>query len=82
MTVKNKIGMVVPMITKRQRDTLRFIKRYTADNGYCPNYDEIMQGIGLKSKSGVNRLVLELEQRGFIRRLAGQSRAIEVVRMP
>ncbi|MDE2020427.1 MAG: hypothetical protein KGJ13_08835 [Patescibacteria group bacterium] len=70
------------MITKRQRDVLQFIKVYTHRNGYCPNYDEIMQGIGLKSKSGVNRLVLELEQRGFIRRLPGQSRAIEILRLP
>lgn len=74
--------MVVLMITKRQRDVLQFIRRYTSKNGYCPNYDEIMQGIGLKSKSGVNRLVLELEQRGFVRRLAGRSRAIEVVKVP
>lgn len=74
--------MFVLMITKRQRDVLRFIRSYTSENGYCPNYDEIMQGIGLKSKSGVNRLVLELEQRGFVRRLAGRSRAIEVVRIP
>lgn len=74
--------MVVPMITKRQRDLLRFVKRYTANNGYCPNYDEIMQGIGLKSKNGVWRLVNELEQRGFVRRLPNRARAIEVVRMP
>ena len=74
--------MFVLMITKRQHDVLRFIRSYTSENGYCPNYDEIMQGIGLKSKSGVNRLVLELEQRGFVRRLAGRSRAIEVVRIP
>lgn len=70
------------MITKRQRDVLRFVKKYTADNGYCPNYEEIMQGIGLKSKNGVWRIVTELEERGFIRRLPGQARAIEVIRMP
>jgi SOS-response transcriptional repressor LexA len=42
-----------------------------------PSFDEIAAGIGLKSKSGVHRLVCGLEQRGVIRRLRGKRRAIE-----
>jgi repressor LexA len=38
--------------------------------------------LGLKSKSGIHRLITGLEERGFIRRLAHRARAIEVMRLP
>lgn len=60
----------------------RFISTFYAKNRYCPSYEEISKGVGLKSKSGINRIILELEESGHIRRLAGHARAIEVVRMP
>ncbi|RME67685.1 MAG: transcriptional repressor LexA, partial [Alphaproteobacteria bacterium] len=37
---------------------------------------------GLKSKSGIHRLIMALEERGFIRRLAHRARALEVLRLP
>ena len=36
--------------------------------------------LGLRSKSGIHRLITGLEERGFIRRLANRARAIEVIR--
>ncbi|ELT90843.1 hypothetical protein CAPTEDRAFT_147765, partial [Capitella teleta] len=38
--------------------------------------------LGLKSKSGIHRLVNTLEERGFIRRIPQRARAIEVLRLP
>jgi repressor LexA len=38
--------------------------------------------LGLKSKSGVHRLINALEERGFIRRLANRARALEVLKLP
>jgi repressor LexA len=38
--------------------------------------------LGLKSKSGIHRLITGLEERGFIRRLAHKARALEVLRLP
>ena len=38
--------------------------------------------LGLKSKSGIHRLITGLEERGFIRRLPHRARALEVMRLP
>jgi repressor LexA len=38
--------------------------------------------LGLKSKSGIHRLVNALEERGFIHRMPHRARAIEVTRLP
>jgi SOS-response transcriptional repressor LexA len=53
-------------LTKRQRQTLKFITSYMDKNDYAPTYDEIRAELGIASKSGINRLVLALEQRGLI----------------
>lgn len=66
-------------LTRMQSRTLAFIKRYIAANGISPTYDEIAAELGLASKSGVNRLVTGLEQRGRVRKLAGRARGIEII---
>lgn len=66
------------MLTARQQQLLAFIDSCAV----APTYDEMRAGLGLKSKSGVHRLVDQIEERGFIRRLRGKARAIEVVRRP
>ena len=38
--------------------------------------------LDLRSKSGIHRLIMALEERGFIRRLANRARALEVLRLP
>jgi hypothetical protein len=38
--------------------------------------------LDLKSKSGIHRLIMALEERGFLRRLPNRARAIEILRMP
>jgi repressor LexA len=70
------------MITKRQRDLLRFISKFTEKRGYCPSYMEMQKGIGLRSKSGIHRMILGLEARRYIRRLPDMARAIEILRQP
>lgn len=71
------------MLTKRLRDCLQFIDAYQGrEGGVSPSFDEIGAGIGINHKSGVHRLVHELESRGFVRQIAGKRRAIEVLRRP
>ena len=70
------------MLTQKQYELLLFIHRRTAESGFSPSFDEMREALGLRSKSGVHRLVSALEERGFIRRLANKARAIEVVRLP
>ena len=65
------------MLTRKQHDLLHFIHQRLQRDGVPPSFDEMKDALGLRSKSGIHRLILALEERGFIRRLAhrrGQSR--------
>jgi repressor LexA len=66
-------------LTHKQRDCLSFIQSYTDEHGASPSFEEMKAGLGLKSKSGVHRLLDALEERGHIRRMPWRARAIEVV---
>lgn len=66
-------------LTAKQAECLAFIDQHIKATGSAPSFDEIMAAIGLKSKSGVHRIIQGLELRGHIRRLPGRSRAIEIV---
>ena len=70
------------MLTAKQHQLLVFIQERLAENGVSPSFDEMKDALGLKSKSGVHRLVNALEERGFIRRMANRARALEVIKMP
>src|SRR4051794_24856086 len=69
------------MLTRKQRELLQFIQDRLSDTGISPSFDEMKDALGLKSKSGVHRLITGLEERGFIRRLPHRARALEVSRL-
>ncbi|MBB4266079.1 transcriptional repressor LexA [Roseospira visakhapatnamensis] len=70
------------MLTRKQHELLFFIDRHLRETGVSPSFDEMKDALGLKSKSGIHRLISGLEERGFIRRLAHRARALEVLRLP
>jgi repressor LexA len=70
------------MLTRKQMELLRFIHERLTEAGVPPSFDEMKDALDLKSKSGIHRLILALEERGFIRRLPNRARAIEVLRVP
>ena len=70
------------MLTRKQRDLLAFIHRRMQRDGVPPSFDEMKDALDLRSKSGIHRLIMALEERGFIRRLAHRARAIEITRLP
>ncbi len=70
------------MLTKKQSELLRFIHERLQAEGVPPSFDEMKEALDLRSKSGIHRLVMALEERGFIKRLANRARAIEVLRLP
>jgi hypothetical protein len=70
-------------LTKRMVDTVNFIRKYAAENGgVSPSYAEIQIGLGLKSRSGVNRLIVSLERRRVLKRVPGSSRNIVFLKKP
>jgi len=70
------------MLTKKQSELLRLIHERLQEDGVPPSFDEMKDALALRSKSGIHRLILALEERGFIKRLANRARAIEVLRLP
>jgi len=70
------------VLTRKQHELLRFILDRVRATGVAPSFEEMKDALDLKSKSGIHRLILGLEERGFIRRLAHRARAIEVIRLP
>src|SRR5437016_12740866 len=70
------------MLTKKQHELLVFINRRLAQDGVSPSFDEMKEALGLRSKSGIHRLITGLEERGFIRRLPHRARALEISRLP
>jgi repressor LexA len=70
------------MLTGKQYELLVFIDRHLKQHGVSPSFDEMKDALGLRSKSGIHRLITGLEERGFIRRLAHRARALEVLRLP
>ena len=70
------------MLTRKQSELLRFIHERLKESGVPPSFDEMKDALGLQSKSGIHRLIMALEERGFIRRLPNRARALEVLRMP
>jgi len=70
------------MLTTKQKELLTFINDRLQETGVPPSFDEMKEALALQSKSGVHRLIIALEERGFIRRLPHRARAIEVIKLP
>lgn len=67
-------------LTPQQNRLLGYLEGYLQQhNGVAPSYEEMAAAVGATSKSSAFRLVIALEERGFIRRLPNRARAIEVV---
>ncbi len=69
------------MLTRKQHELLVYINARLQETGICPSFDEMKDALGLKSKSGIHRLITGLEERGFIRRLPHRARALEILRL-
>ena len=70
------------MLTKKQYQLLLFIDQSLKEAGVSPSFEEMKEALGLRSKSGIHRLITALEERGFLRRLPHRARALEVLRLP
>jgi len=70
------------MLTKQQLKLFKVIDKSLKTDGIVPSFDEMKDKIGLKSKSGVHRLVRSLQERGFVHQLENKARAIEILRYP
>ncbi len=65
-------------LTRRQRAILDFITGFLQRHGYAPSLEEIAREFGIVSLNAVHKHLRVLEERGFIRRLAGRARSIQL----
>jgi len=66
-------------LTKRQEQTLDFIRRSITERGYPPTLREIGEHMGIRSTNGVNDHLRALERKGYLRREDMKSRALKLV---
>ena len=66
------------MLTRKQQLLLTYIAERLNIDGVSPSFEEMKLFLGLRSKSGVHRLVKALEERGFIERLPNRARAMRI----
>ena len=63
-------------LTPRERSVYEYIKNSLTDNGYAPSVRDIRDALGFKSTSTVHMYLTRLDEKGFINRDGGKSRAI------
>ena len=66
-------------LTKRQEQTLDFIRTSIESRGYPPTLREIGEHMGIRSTNGVNDHLRALERKGYLRREDMKSRALKLV---
>ena len=68
------------MLTNKQLELLRFLEEKISNFGVSPSFEEMKHALGLRSKSGIHRLICALEERGFLKKLPHRARSIEIIR--
>ena len=66
-------------VTMKQHLVLEFVKKYCAEKGYSPSYQEIGDAVGIASKSGVKRMIDALVERGHLELMPRRARSLAVV---
>ena len=65
-------------MTPKQFALFQFVRKYTEENGYAPSFEEMKEFMGLKSKSGIHRLLKELEDQNILKRQPHQTRGLSL----
>ncbi|NWF93728.1 MAG: repressor LexA [Syntrophaceae bacterium] len=69
-------------LTSTQKNVLNFLNRFLKDKGFPPTLREIASHFGLKGPRAPQKTLHILEKKGYIRRVPGGSRAIEILSPP
>ncbi len=69
-------------LTPNQHRVLNFLKDFLREKGFPPTLREIASHFGLRGPRGPQKTLNILEKKGFIRKVPGGSRAIEILSYP
>lgn len=65
-------------LTEKEKSIFKYIRNTIRDEGYAPSVRDICTALGIKSTSTVHLYVKRLEEKGYINRRDGKSRAMTV----
>lgn len=71
--------VLIKMGEKRRRDILKFVRSYSAKNGWAPTIQEIADAVGLVSPNSTRQHLHKLVEQGFLNMEPRQARAIALV---
>jgi repressor LexA len=69
-------------LTSKQKAVFDFLKKYLQEKGFPPTLREIASHFGLRGPKAPQKTLQILEKKGYIRRIPGGSRAIEMLIPP
>lgn len=64
----------------RERQILEFVAQFISRQGYAPTLKEIGESVGLSSVATVHEHIAKLEMKGYIRKIIGSKRGIEIIK--
>lgn len=70
---------MAPILPKQKQRILQYLKQYISNHHYAPTLTEIAKEFDLSSLATVHEHLGFLEDRGFIRRIAGEERGIKIL---
>lgn len=70
---------MAPVLYEKERKILAYLAHFQRKFGYSPTLREIAAGTGLKSPATVHEHISSLIMKGYLRRLEGVKRTIEIV---
>lgn len=63
-------------LTEKQAEILLLLRRFIDERGYPPTVRDLLVLTGRKSTSGVQKILIALERKGYIKKAPGRSRGI------
>lgn len=69
-----------PILYPRERQTLEFISQFIQRFGFAPTLKEIGEALNMNSVATVHELLERLRNKGFIKKLDGTARGIEILK--
>jgi repressor LexA len=66
-------------LTARQKELFDFLRDFFREKGFPPTLREMASHFGLKGPRGPQKTLNILERKGYIRKIPGESRAIEIL---
>jgi repressor LexA len=69
-------------LTARQKEVFDFLKNFLQEKGFPPTLREIASRFGLRGPKAPQKTLSILERKGYIRKVPGGSRAIEILSYP